>query len=205
MAKGNLFVVTAPSGAGKTSLVSALVKSQSDICVSVSHTTRAPRPGEVNGINYHFVTNEAFIQMLGQGEFLESAQVYGYHYGTSQTWVNQQLDSNTNVILEIDWQGAAQIRNLNPDACFIFILPPSLASLRARLENRGQDDTDTIEARMRQAVSDIGHVAEADYIVVNEEFEAALEDIKAIIRSSQLKVTAQQYQRSDLLSSLGNG
>ncbi|MFT4862330.1 MAG: guanylate kinase [Pseudohongiellaceae bacterium] len=205
MAKGNLFVVTAPSGAGKTSLVSALVKSQSDICVSVSHTTRAPRPGEVNGINYHFVTNEAFIQMLGQGEFLESAQVYGYHYGTSQTWVNQQLDSNTNVILEIDWQGAAQIRNLNPDACFIFILPPSLASLRARLENRGQDDTDTIEARMRQAVSDIGHVAEADYIVVNEEFEAALEDIKAIIRSSQLKVTAQQYQRSDLLSSLGKG
>ncbi len=205
MAKGNLFVVTAPSGAGKTSLVSAIVKSQPDICVSVSHTTRAPRPGEVDGVNYHFVTNEAFIQMLGQGEFLESAQVYGHHYGTSQTWVNEQLNSNTNVILEIDWQGAAQIRNLNPDACFIFILPPSLASLRARLENRGQDDTDTIEARMRQAVSDIGHVAEADYIVVNEEFETALEDIKAIVRSSQLKVTAQQYSRSDLLSSLGKG
>lgn len=205
MAKGNLFVITAPSGAGKTSLVSALVDSQPNICVSVSHTTRAPRPGEKNGINYHFVSNEAFIEMLGQGEFLESAEVYGHRYGTSQTWVNEKLNNGTNVILEIDWQGAAQIRNLNPKACFIFILPPSLESLRARLEKRGQDDTDTIEARMRQAVSVIAHVAAADYVVVNEEFDAALEDIKAIIRSSQLTITAQQYNRAELLSSLGKG
>jgi len=205
MAKGNLFIITAPSGAGKTSLVSALVEAEPDICVSVSHTTRAPRPGETDGVNYHFISKDAFIEMLGRGEFLESAEVYGHHYGTSQTWVNDTLASGTNVILEIDWQGAAQIRNLNPQACFIFILPPSLESLRARLEKRGQDDTDTIEARMRQAVSVIAHVAEADYIVVNEEFEAALEDIKAIVRSSQLKVSAQQYNRAELLTSLGKG
>lgn len=205
MAKGHLFVITAPSGAGKTSLVSALVKSNPGICVSISHTTRSPRPGEVDGVNYHFVTKQAFIEMLERGDFLESAEVYGHHYGTSQTWVNQMLVSGKNVILEIDWQGAAQIRNLNPEACFIFILPPSLASLRARLEARGQDDTDTIEGRMRQAVSDINHVAEADYIVVNEEFEAALEDIKAIVRASQLTVNVQQYNRAELLSSLGKG
>ncbi len=205
MAKGHLFVITAPSGAGKTSLVSALVKSNPGICVSISHTTRSPRPGEVDGVNYHFVTKQAFIEMLERGDFLESAEVYGHHYGTSQTWVNQMLVGGKNVILEIDWQGAAQIRNLNPEACFIFILPPSLASLRARLEARGQDDTDTIEGRMRQAVSDINHVAEADYIVVNEEFEAALEDIKAIVRASQLTVNVQQYNRAELLSSLGKG
>jgi guanylate kinase len=205
MAKGNLFVITAPSGAGKTSLVAALVKSEPAICVSVSHTTRAPRPGESDGVNYHFVSKDAFMDMLSQGEFLESAEVYGHHYGTSQTWVNEKLANGTNVILEIDWQGAEQVRNLKPEACFIFILPPSLASLRARLEKRGQDDTDTIEKRMRQAVSVIAHVAEADYIVVNEEFETALEDIKAIIRSSQLKTIEQQYNRSELLISLGKG
>lgn len=145
------------------------------------------------------------MDMLGRGEFVESAEVYGHHYGTSHSWVNEKLGNGTNVILEIDWQGAAQIRNLMPDACFIFVLPPSLESLRARLQKRGQDDTDTIEKRMRQAVSVIAHVAEADYIVVNEEFEAALEDIKAIIRSSQLKTVAQQENRADLLSSLGKG
>jgi guanylate kinase len=205
MVKGNLFIITAPSGAGKTSLVSALVESESRICVSVSHTTRAPRPGEIDGINYHFVSKETFIDMLGKGDFLESAEVYGNHYGTSQSWVNETLARGTNVILEIDWQGAAQIRNLMPNACFIFILPPSLESLRARLEKRGQDDTDTIETRMRQAVSVITHVAEADYIVVNEEFSTALEDIKAIIRSSQLTVEVQQHSRAELLNSLGKG
>lgn len=205
MVKGNLFIITAPSGAGKTSLVSALVASDPSICVSVSHTTRSPRPGETDGVNYHFVSQQAFMDMLGRGEFVESAEVYGHHYGTSHSWVNEQLANGTNVILEIDWQGAAQIRNLMPDACFIFVLPPSLESLRARLQKRGQDDTDTIEKRMRQAVSVIAHVAEADYIVVNEEFEAALEDIKAIIRSSQLKTAVQQENRADLLSNLGRG
>lgn len=205
MAIGNLIIITAPSGAGKTSLVKALVDGDDRLCVSVSHTTRAARPGEKDGINYHFVEKDEFMDMLTQGAFFESAEVYGHHYGTSQHWVDEQLHSNKDVVLEIDWQGAEQVRNLKPDACYIFILPPSLQSLRERLENRGQDASDTIERRMRQAVSVINHVAEADYLVVNDNFETALDDIRAIIRSWRLTVKSQQYNNAELLTSLGRG
>ncbi|MFT6294715.1 MAG: guanylate kinase [Glaciecola sp.] len=204
MTKRNLIIVTAPSGAGKTSLVKSLVEGRADLCVSVSHTTRPPRLGENDGVNYHFVSKNDFIDMLGQGAFFESAEVYGSYYGTSQFWVNEQLEAGKDVILEIDWQGAQQIRKLNPDACSIFILPPSLETLRQRLENRGQDDSDTIDRRMKQAVSDINHVAEANYIVVNDDFDTALNDMRAIVRSWRLTVISQQFNSAELLTSLGD-
>jgi guanylate kinase len=205
MIKGNLIIVTAPSGAGKTSLVKSLVEGGDDLCVSVSHTTRPARPGENDGINYHFVSKEHFMDMLDQGAFFESAEVYGSHYGTSQIWVKEQLQDGKDVILEIDWQGAQQVRKLNPETCSIFILPPSHESLRERLEGRGQDDKDTIDRRMRQAVSDITHVAEADYIVVNDDFDTALVDMRAIIRSWRLTVISQQFNKAELLASLSHG
>ena len=204
MTKGNLIIVTAPSGAGKTSLVKSLVEGGDDLCVSVSHTTRPARPGERDGINYHFVSKDHFMDMLDQGAFFESAEVYGSHYGTSQIWVKEQLQDGKDVILEIDWQGAQQVRKLNPETCSIFILPPSLESLRERLEGRGQDDKDTINRRMRQAVSDITHVAGADYIVVNDDFDTALADMRAIIRSWRLTVISQQFNKAELLASLGH-
>ena len=204
MTKGNLIIVTAPSGAGKTSLVKSLVEGGEDLCVSVSHTTRPARPGERDGINYHFVSKDHFMDMLDQGAFFESAEVYDSHYGTSQIWVKEQLQDGKDVILEIDWQGAQQVRKLNPETCSIFILPPSLERLRERLEGRGQDDKDTINRRMRQAVSDITHVAGADYIVVNDDFDTALADMRAIIRSWRLTVISQQFNKAELLASLGH-
>ena len=202
MHRGIFYLVTAPSGAGKTSLVKAVVDADESICVSVSHTTRPPRPGEQNGVNYHFVAEEEFMNMLQRGEFLESAEVYGHHYGTSQAWVEQQLGSGIDVILEIDWQGAQQVRNLHTDACSIFILPPSVETLRQRLEERAQDDAETIEKRMRQAVAEIAHVAEADFIVINDTFDTAVEDLRAIIRSQGLTTVAQQVNQAKLLHSL---
>lgn len=205
MAKGKLIIVTAPSGAGKTTLVSALLKDDDSLCVSVSHTTRPKRPSETDGVNYHFTDEQTFLDMLQDGDFLESAQVYGHRYGTSQKWVNQQLQGGMNVILEIDWQGAAQVRNLYPDACSIFILPPSLETLTHRLRDRAQDDEDTIEDRMKEARSVIEHVCEADYVVVNDEFERALDDMRAIVRASGLKTVDQQENLAELLSSLTRG
>ena len=206
MTKGNLFIVMAPSGAGKTSLVQALVESEGsqNLCVSVSHTTREIRPGEVDGVNYHFVDNETFVSMLKQGEFMESAEVFGHHYGTSQHWVQDRLDAGVNVILEIDWQGASQVRSAMPDSCTIFILPPSVETLRERLTRRAQDDEDTIELRMHQAVDEISHVAEADYVVVNSDFDTALEDLRAIVRSRRLTLAHQQVTQSDLLAKLSH-
>lgn len=206
MAKGNLFIVMAPSGAGKTSLVKALVESEGsqNLCVSVSHTTREIRPGETDGLNYHFVDKETFITMLRQGEFIESAEVYGHHYGTSQRWVQDRMDSGMNVILEIDWQGASQVRKAMPDACTIFILPPSVEDLRERLTRRAQDDPDTIERRMRQAVDEISHVAEANYVVVNKDFDTALEDLGAIVRSQRLTLAYQQNNQAELLQKLSH-
>ena len=202
MTRGVFYIITAPSGAGKTSLVKALVETDESLCVSVSHTTRSRRPGEKDGVNYHFVSDDTFITMLNRGDFLESAEVYGNRYGTSQHWVNQQLAGGIDVILEIDWQGAEQVRNLYPKACSIFILPPSLQDLSQRLQGRAQDDEETIDKRMRQAVNEITHVAEADYMVVNDDFETALGDIRAIIRSRRLTVPVQQGKLGDLLSSL---
>ena len=192
MKKGKLIIVTAPSGAGKTTLVKALLDSDKSLCVSVSHTTRPKRPKE----------EARFHDMLNEGAFLESAEVYGHYYGTSQYWVNEKLNSGRHVILEIDWQGAAQVRNLYPDSCSIFILPPSLETLTQRLQERAQDSQETIADRMKQARSVIEHVCEADYIVVNDDFATALDDMHAIIRSTSLKVVAQQENLAELLSSL---
>lgn len=202
MSRGTLFIVTAPSGAGKTSLVKALIEREQQLCVSVSHTTRAKRPGEIDGVNYHFVDEATFMEMLREGSFFESAHVYGNHYGTSQLWVNEQLSAGLDVILEIDWQGAVQIRNLDPSACSIFILPPSLETLETRLQNRAQDDTETIEKRMSEAVAEISHVAEANFVIINDDFDTALEDLSAVIRSSRLTMRYQETNQSALLSSL---
>jgi guanylate kinase len=197
--------VTAPSGAGKTSLVQALIEREQQLRVSVSHTTRAKRPGEEDGVNYHFVDEAAFTEMLRTGSFFESAQVYGNHYGTSQLWVNEQLEAGLDVILEIDWQGAVQVRNLDPKACSIFILPPSLETLKIRLLNRAQDDTETIEKRMSEAVAEISHVAEANFVVINDDFDTALEDLFAIIRSCRLTIKYQETNQAALFASLAIG
>src|SRR5690606_37233238 len=168
MAKGTLFTISAPSGAGKTSLVKALLdQGDGQLCVSVSHTTRGKRPGEIDGVNYHFVDRDTFLQMREAGTFLESAEVFGNLYGTSSVWVQEQLDKGMDVILEIDWQGAAQVRRLIPTKS-IFILPPSLETLEQRLTGRGQDDAETIAKRMQQARNEISHYGDADYLVIND-------------------------------------
>jgi guanylate kinase len=205
MSRGTLFMVTAPSGAGKTSLVKALIEREQQLRVSVSHTTRPKRPGEEDGVNYHFVDEAPFMEMLRKGSFFESAQVYGNYYGTSQLWVNEQLEAGLDVILEIDWQGAVQVRNLDPKACSIFILPPSLETLKTRLLNRAQDDTETIEKRMSEAVAEISHVAEANFVVINDNFDTALEDLCAIIRSCSLTMKYQETKQAALFASLARG
>ena len=202
MSRGTLFIVTAPSGAGKTSLVEALTEREQQLRVSVSHTTRIKRPGEEDSVNYHFVDEDTFMEMLQAGNFFESAHVYGNRYGTSKLWVNEQLEAGLDVILEIDWQGAVQVRNLDPNACSIFILPPSLKTLKTRLQRRAQDDTETIEKRMSEAVTEISHVAEADFVVVNDDFNIALEDLSVIIRSTRLTKKRQKTNQAALLTSL---
>lgn len=202
MAKGKLIIVSAPSGAGKTSLVAALVTDDDSLCVSVSHTTRPKRPKEEDGVNYHFTDEQTFLNMLQDGDFLESAEVYGHRYGTSQKWVNEQLEKGQDVVLEIDWQGAAQVRNLYPESCYIFILPPSLETLTERLRHRAQDDEAIIAKRMEEARTVLQHVCEADYMVVNDEFDTALADIRAILRAQGLTVAAQQFNLAELLTSL---
>ena len=202
MAKGNLYIISAPSGAGKSSLVSALVKDRPDVEVSVSHTTRAIRPGEEDGVNYHFVEEAAFVEMIDQGVFLEHAQVFDNRYGTSSQSIQEQLLKGKDVILEIDWQGARQIRKLVSDCKTIYILPPSVAALRARLQKRGQDDDELIERRMRDAVSEMSHFDEFDYIVINDDFEQAKNDLSAIFASNRLLKDFQQEQHTDLLAEL---
>ncbi|MET1079394.1 MAG: guanylate kinase [Pseudomonas sp.] len=199
---GTLYIVSAPSGAGKTSLVKALIDSQTQIRVSVSHTTRTMRPGEVDGVNYHFVKHEQFLEMLERNAFLEHAQVFSNLYGTSQEWVEQTLAEGFDLILEIDWQGAQQVRRLMPQARSIFILPPSQQALSQRLTNRGQDSDETIAQRMREAVSEMSHYVEYDYLVINDDFTQALDDLKAIFRANQLQQQLQQQRFSDLLSQL---
>jgi guanylate kinase len=202
MPQATLFIVTAPSGAGKTSLVKALVESTDALCVSVSHTTRAPREAEVDGVNYNFVSQEQFFAMREAQEFFESAEVYGNFYGTSKTWVNEQLDAGTDVILEIDWQGARQVREQHPEACSIFILPPSLKALTERLTGRGQDDADTIARRMQQAVAEISHVEEADYIVVNDDFDKALSELRGLVLAQRLLADVQLDRLTPMLAEL---
>ena len=186
MAKGTLYIISAPSGAGKTTLVQELVKRHADIVVSISHTTRKKRNLEQDGVNYHFIEKEAFEEMVRRGEFLEHANVFGNYYGTSRQHIQEQLLLDKDVILEIDWQGARQIRNLESDCRTIFVLPPSIKALRQRLESRDMDSNDIITTRMKEAVSEMSHYAEFDYIVINDEFETAVTNLSAIFVSNRL-------------------
>lgn len=200
--KGTLYTVSAPSGAGKTSLVNALVESLQDLKVSVSHTTRAKRPGEIEGVDYHFVSHEEFLGMVHRNEFLEHAQVFTNHYGTSKTWVESTLALGTDVILEIDWQGARQVRNLLPEARSIFVLPPSRETLRERLTGRGQDKAEIIDARMAEARNEMSHFDEAHYLIVNDDFDTALQEFRAILLAQRLLLEKQRQRHHSLLKSL---
>lgn len=200
--QGTLYTVSAPSGAGKTSLVKALVESTDNLCVSVSHTTREKRPGEVDGINYHFVDHDTFSQMLNDSAFLEHAAVFNNLYGTSQQWVTETLSSGMDVILEIDWQGANQVQKLIPETVGIFILPPSREALQQRLTGRGQDDNSVIDARMAEAISEMSHYVEADYLIINDDFDTALAEFRTIITSQRLTLARQQQEHKDLLIKL---
>lgn len=202
MKQGTLFIVTAPSGAGKTSLVNELLHQIKNLLVSVSHTTRPIRPGETNGKNYHFVDERRFLSMISNGDFLETADVYGYKYGTSSKWVSAELGSGNDVILEIDWQGAIQIKRQFPGACSIFILPPSLEALIDRLHKRQQDDDETIARRMAQAKEVISHVKDADYAVVNDRFDETVNEVSSIIQSRRLTIEAQMVNLANLLANL---
>src|SRR5512135_1888798 len=199
---GNLFIVSAPSGAGKTSLVSALLNTNKQIALSISYTTRAPRPGETDGKEYHFLSREKFLKMAEKGDFLESAEVYGNLYGTSQSWIESQLASGQDILLEIDWQGAAQVRKLMPHANTIFILPPSLAALETRLKGRGQDSAEVIARRLQAAQEDISHVAEFDYVIINDKLDEALHQLDAVVTAIGLRRDSQLSRHATLINQL---
>ena len=202
MILGNLFIISAASGAGKTSLISALLEKNAHLKLSISHTTRAPRPREVDGVDYHFVDDAAFLQMLGEAQFLESAEVHGARYGTSQSSVELPLKAGFDVILEIDWQGAAQVRSLYPQAVSIFVLPPSVEALEQRLNGRGQDSAETIVKRVAAARAEMAHVSEFDYVTINDDFNDALQDISAIIRTQRLAISVQLQRHASLIQTL---
>lgn len=202
MISGNLFIITAASGAGKTSLVKALLEKEAGIRISISHTTRKPRPGEIDGEHYHFVEDKQFMQTLEEGGFLESAHVHNARYGTSEKAVNAALAAGDDVILEIDWQGAAQVRKVYPNAISIFILPPSLEILEFRLRNRGQDSDDVIAKRLAAAREEMRHVVEFDYVTINDKFEDALQDLIAIIQAQRLKTHTQMQRHQSLIQTL---
>jgi guanylate kinase len=197
---GNLFIVCAPSGAGKTTLVDALLKADSGIRLSVSYTTREPRAGEVDGREYHFVSQEKFQEMAAAGAFLESALVHGNYYGTSQPWINDQRTAGADILLEIDWQGAAQVRKMMPDAIGVFILPPSFEALVSRLNKRAQDPPDVIARRIAGAREEISHVSEFKYVIINDKFDEAVKDLVSIVRARRLLATSQLARHSDLIN-----
>lgn len=199
---GTLYTVSAPSGAGKTSLVSALVQSNPEVCVSISHTTRPMRPGEVNGVNYHFIDHATFEVMIESSAFLEHARVFNNLYGTSQKWVEETLQQGIDVILEIDWQGAKQVRHLMPNTVSLFVLPPSLACLRQRLTGRGTDAEEVIDARMAEAISEMSHYVEADYLIINDDFTTALAQFQALITSQHLRLERQVNRHTALIREL---
>jgi len=201
---GSLFVISAPSGAGKTSLVHALLNINPQIDLSVSYTTRDPRDGEKDGKDYHFVSRDTFLAMMERGEFLESAEVYGNLYGTSQTWISQQITKGRDILLEVDWQGAAQVRRLFPECISIFILPPSRDALEQRLKGRGKDTEAVIAKRMAAARDDVAHVAEFDYVIINDNLNEALRELNAVALSARLKCARQMNRHQELINSLQN-
>ncbi len=200
--RGNLFIISAPSGAGKTSLVKALLAGDPTLRASVSHTTRPPRPGERDGMDYYFVDQATFQAMLRADEFLEHARVFDHDYGTSREWVETRLVAGEDVILEIDWQGARQALARMPDGVGVFILPPSRASLETRLRQRGQDSPAVIAHRMSEALNEIRHYSEFDYLIVNDEFAQALDDMRALVRAGRLRRECQQQRQALLLKNL---
>ena len=200
--RGQLLIVSAPSGAGKTSLIKALMDQDDRVEVSVSHTTRPQRPGETEGVNYFFVSTDTFNEMRDAGAFFEFAEVFGHLYGTSLAQLEARLSDGADVILEIDWQGAQQVRKLLPDSAWLFILPPSLDALKARLQARGQDEADTIDIRMRAAKDEMSHWDEADYLIINDQFDVALDDLASLFRGARLTLTLQQQRHQALLADL---
>jgi len=199
---GTLFIVSAPSGAGKTTLVRELLARDQRVRLSVSYTTRMPRKGEQNGRDYHFIDVAEFIAMRKRGDFLESAEVHGNFYGTSRVWLEQEMAADRDVLLEIDWQGAQQVRKFFPQAVGIFILPPSLDELQRRLRGRGTDDDETIARRHLAALTEMRHVTEFEYVIINNELEEALSDLLAAVHASRLKLAPQQARHPELFSLL---
>jgi guanylate kinase len=201
-ASGCLFVLAAPSGGGKTSLVKALLEREPGMRLSVSYTTRAPRPAERDGVDYHFVDERTFIALKDNGEFLEHAFVHGNWYATSATWLSHEVHAGHDVLLEIDWQGARQVRHLIPGSVLVFILPPSLESLRERLTKRGQDAPDVIQRRMDAAREEMRHCGEFDYVIMNQDFARAVDDLSVIVRAARLAATRQQVRHAALIAEL---
>lgn len=199
---GNLFVVSAPSGAGKTSLVNALLGINKSIDLSVSFTSRSPRPGEVDGRDYHFVSHDTFQEMIQHGDFVESAEVYGNLYGTSQSWISKEMKGGRDILLEIDWQGAAQVRSKFPDCISIFILPPSLQALQTRLTGRKQDSAEVIARRLQSSQEDIAHVVEFDYVIINDILEQALQQLNSIVIAMGLRRERQLARQATLINQL---
>ncbi|MDQ6619070.1 MAG: guanylate kinase [Pseudomonadota bacterium] len=199
---GNLFVVAAPSGGGKTTLVNALLAREPNIQLSISYTTRVPRPGEADGVHYHFVDQGRFDTLRSAGEFLEHAHVHGNWYATSATWLKSQVQLGRDVLLEIDWQGASQVRRLIPSAVLIFILPPSVEMLKERLEKRAQDAPSVIALRLHAAREEMRHCGEFDYVIINQEFDRALDDLGAIVRAGRLRSAQQRTRHAALLRAL---
>jgi len=202
MSQGTLYIISAPSGAGKTSMVKALLERLSDVVVSVSNTTRAPRPGEQDGVDYHFTGKAEFERLVEAGEFLEYAQVFDNYYGTRRATVQAQLQAGRDVILEIDWQGARQVASAAPEAVKVFILPPSAAALRERLTTRGQDSEEIIDRRMRDAISEMSHYDEYHYLIFNDDFEVAVDELRTVFVSHRLRLEPQRQRHTAALTGL---
>lgn len=202
MFSGTLFIVSAPSGAGKTSLLQALMTRVSGLELSISHTTRAPRPGEKDGVDYHYVTPEQFDKLVAEGAFLEHATVFDNQYGSARALVEERLRAGTDVVMDMDWQGARQVREAVDDAVSIFILPPSLSELQNRLTSRGQDSEAVIQRRMREAQAQISHYNEYDYIVINDQFDTAADELEWIVRASRLRLGPQSVRHAAVINAL---
>ena len=199
---GQLFIVSAPSGAGKTTLVRLLLEKDAAISLSISTTTRAPRPGEQDGREYHFVSVPQFVERRERGEFLEWAEVHGNFYGTSQRWIGEQLQAGRDVLVEIDWQGAQQVREVFPEAISVFILPPSMDVLRQRLAGRGTDSAEVIARRIAAAQAEMRHVDEFDYVIINDDLQQALADLVSVVRAARLAYKSQRQRHPALFASL---